>query len=228
MTRPGKSDHHKLQTVLVKKIAGLQDYQEIWQAMRDFTDQRTTETPDEIWLLQHHPVFTLGQAGKIEHLLTSTELPVVKTDRGGQITYHGPGQLIAYLLIDLKRRHLGVRDLVTLMEKSLVELLQELGVTSYAKKTAPGVYVQCTMNNHSIEHKIASLGLRVRKGCSYHGLALNVDMNLAPYRQINPCGYAGLAITQLSALLPAGKNWQAVENKLVNRLKENLAALTPA
>jgi len=228
MKDSGKSDHKKLQPIRIKKFAGLQDYQKTWQAMRDFTDRRTTETPDEIWLLQHHPVFTLGQAGKIEHLLTSTAIPVVKTDRGGQITYHGPGQLIAYLLIDLKRRHLGVRDLVTLMEKSLVELLQESGIDAYAKKSAPGVYVQCMINNHPIEHKIASLGLRVRKGCSYHGLALNVDMNLAPYQQINPCGYVGLAVTQLSTLLPAEKNWQAVENKLVNRLKENLTGLTPA
>jgi len=208
--------------VVVKKFEGLQDYKKIWQAMRDFTDQRTDETRDEIWLLQHHPVFTQGQAGKAEHLLSTSSIPVVKSDRGGQITYHGPGQLIAYLLIDIKRRHLGVRDLVTLMEQSIIELLNELNITAYAKKSAPGVYVQCNINNRMIEHKIASLGLRVRKGCSYHGLALNIDMDLEPYQQINPCGYAGLAVTQIANLLPAKPDWLSIENKLSAQLKRHL------
>jgi len=209
-------------SIVIKRFDGLQDYKNTWQAMREFTDSRTAVTPDEIWLLQHHPVLTQGQAGKAEHLLNSSSIPVIKTDRGGQITYHGPGQLIAYLLIDIKRRHLGVRDLVTLMEQSIIELLNELNIAAYAKKSAPGVYVQRNINDQMIEHKIASLGLRVRKGCSYHGLALNIDMDLKPYHQINPCGYAGLAVTQVAELSSTKPDWVSMENKLAALLKMHL------
>lgn len=172
---------------------GLSDYCSTWQAMRDFTDTRTPDTTDEIWLVEHPPVYTQGQAGKPEHLLVPNDIPLVQTDRGGQITYHGPGQLVAYPLLNLKRRKLGVRDLVTLLEQSVIELLAEYGLESAARPDAPGVYVA--------QRKVASLGLRVRKGCSYHGVSINVDMDLSPFANINPCGYAGLAMTQLRDLL---------------------------
>ncbi|WP_343034867.1 lipoyl(octanoyl) transferase LipB [Aromatoleum diolicum] len=163
---------------------GLVDYEPTWAAMRAFTDARTADTPDELWLLQHPPVFTLGQAGKPEHLLRETGIPLVKIDRGGQITYHGPGQIVVYLLIDLHRRHLKVRELVTLMEQALIDCLADYGLAAERKDGAPGVYIDGA--------KIAALGLRVRNGCSYHGLALNVDADLAPFSAINPCGYEGL------------------------------------
>lgn len=162
--------------------------------MQTFTNERDEATPDEIWLLQHHPVFTQGQAGKPEHLLNPGNIPVVQTDRGGQITYHGPGQLVIYLLLDLRRRKLGVRDVVTLMENAVIDLLTSLDVKAHAKDDAPGVYVD--------GRKIASLGLRVRRGCSFHGLALNVDMDLNPFLQINPCGYAGMQMTQVKDFSP--------------------------
>ncbi|MFK3796784.1 MULTISPECIES: lipoyl(octanoyl) transferase LipB [unclassified Pseudomonas] len=168
---------------------GLIDYEPTWQAMQRFTDGRGRDTPDEVWLVQHPPVFTQGQSGKPEHLLLPGDIPVVQVDRGGQVTYHGPGQLVAYLLLDVRRLGFGVRELVTRIEHSLIELLASYGVTAAAKPEAPGVYVD--------EAKIASLGLRIRNGCSFHGLALNVDMDLAPFKRINPCGYAGLAMTQL-------------------------------
>jgi len=168
---------------------GLVAYEPVWHAMQRFTDQRTPATGDEVWLVQHPAVFTQGQAGKAEHLLVPGDIPVVQVDRGGQVTYHGPGQLVAYLLLDVRRLGYGVRDLVTRIEQTLVALLDEYGVPAAAKADAPGVYVQGA--------KIASLGLRIRNGCSFHGLALNVDMDLAPFRRINPCGYAGLAMTQL-------------------------------
>ncbi|WP_416427061.1 lipoyl(octanoyl) transferase LipB [Pseudomonas sp. App30] len=168
---------------------GLVAYEPVWHAMQRFTDQRTPATGDEVWLVQHPAVFTQGQAGKAEHLLVPGDIPVVQVDRGGQVTYHGPGQLVAYLLLDVRRLGYGVRELVTRIEQTLVALLDEYGVPAAAKADAPGVYVQ--------GEKIASLGLRIRNGCSFHGLALNVDMDLAPFRRINPCGYAGLAMTQL-------------------------------
>ncbi|RRW47862.1 lipoyl(octanoyl) transferase LipB [Pseudomonas luteola] len=168
---------------------GLVSYEPTWQAMRRFTDERNPSALDEVWLLQHPAVFTQGQAGKAEHLLNAGEIPVIQVDRGGQVTYHGPGQLIAYLLLDVRRLGLGVRELVSRIEQSLVGVLASYGVESYAKLDAPGVYVKGA--------KIASLGLRIRNGRSFHGLALNVDMDLAPFRRINPCGYAGLAMTQL-------------------------------
>ena len=177
-------------TQLRVRYLGLQPYEPSLQAMQDFTDSRDAETVDEIWLLQHEPVFTQGQAGKDEHLLQQTHIPIIKTDRGGQVTYHGPGQLIAYMLIDLKRLGIGVRQLVTLMEEAIIDTLAQWQVTAYSKPDAPGVYID--------KAKIASLGLRVRKGCSFHGLALNVDMDLEPFLTINPCGYAGLDMAQLA------------------------------
>jgi lipoyl(octanoyl) transferase len=168
------------------------DYETIWHAMQDFTDNRDDEVVDELWVVEHDPVFTQGQAGKEEHLLNTGDIPVVKVDRGGQVTYHGPGQLVVYLLLNLRRRKLGVRDLVTQIEVAIVDLLKQYSIDAYAKKDAPGVYVD--------EMKIASLGLRVRKGCSFHGLALNIDMDLAPFLRINPCGYAGLEMLQTSKI----------------------------
>lgn len=160
--------------------------------MQDFTNQRDDATPDEIWLLEHEPVYTQGQAGKAEHLLHSTEIPVVQSDRGGQITYHGPGQLIAYLLLDLRRKGISVRELVSGLEQAVIALLARYGIQASARPDAPGVYVS--------GRKIASLGLRVRRGCSFHGVALNVNLDLTPFTHINPCGYAGLQMTQCSEL----------------------------
>ena len=178
-------------SVLVRSL-GLVEYQPTWDAMRAFTAARTGETRDEIWLVQHPPVYTQGLAGKPEHLLHSTNIPVVKIDRGGQITYHGPGQIVAYLLLDLRRWKINVRELVRLMEQAVIDLLAESGVTAQGSEDAPGVYVG--------DAKIAALGLKIKNGCCYHGLALNVDMDLAPYANINPCGHAGLRVTQAREL----------------------------
>lgn len=191
------------------RVLGLQPYEPVLEAMRRFTEQREASTVDEVWLVEHPPVFTQGQAGKAEHLLVPGEIPVVQSDRGGQVTYHGPGQLVAYLLLDVRRLGFGVRDLVSRIERSLIELLAGYDVQAAAKPDAPGVYVKGA--------KIASLGLRIRNGRSFHGLALNVDMDLAPFRRINPCGYAGLAMTQLRDL--AGP----IEfNEVCTRLREQL------
>lgn len=169
---------------------GRVDYLNTWQAMQSFTEQRTPETPDELWIVEHPPVYTQGLNGKAEHLLNpNPKIPIVQTDRGGQITYHGPGQLVIYVLIDLKRRKLGVRALVSLIENSLIELLANLNIESTARADAPGVYVK--------GKKIASLGLKIRKQKSYHGLALNIDMDLTPFQAINPCGLQGMQMTQL-------------------------------
>lgn len=170
------------------KFLGLVEYQATWDAMKNFTAQRTAATRDEIWLLQHPPTFTQGQAGKPEHLLNAHGIPVVKIDRGGQITYHGPGQIVAYLLLDLRRWKLNVRELVRLMEQAVIDLLAEYGVSAQGREDAPGVYVG--------NAKIAALGLKIRNGCCYHGLSLNVDMDLSPFSNINPCGYQGLRVTQ--------------------------------
>lgn len=178
-------------TVTIKHL-GVVDYQATWHAMQAFTAQRGAATNDEIWLLQHPPVYTQGLAGKPEHLLTKPAIPVVKTDRGGQITYHGPGQIVVYVLFDLKRKGIGVKDLVKRIEQSLIDVLQSYGIAAQRKLGAPGVYVKGA--------KIAALGLRVKNGCSYHGLALNVAMDLTPYGAINPCGYAGMEVTDLAAL----------------------------
>jgi len=182
--------------------------------MQDFTARRTAETPDEIWLLEHPPVYTLGLNGKPEHLPRDTDIPVIKIDRGGQITYHGPGQVVAYLLIDLKRRGYGVRELVSRMERAVIEVLADYGVMAEARKDAPGVYVD--------GKKIAALGLRIKHGCSYHGLALNVDMDLAPFAAINPCGYPGLEVTQTRDLNIAD-GLEALGAKLLQALQRNLA-----
>nr|WP_236786736.1 lipoyl(octanoyl) transferase LipB [Allochromatium tepidum] len=173
---------------------GLQDYAATWAAMRAFTDAREADTPDELWLLEHPPVFTLGQAGRPEHLLAPGDIPVIRTDRGGQVTYHGPGQLVAYPLLDLRRSGIGIKRLVERLEQSVIDLLAGYGIVAERRANAPGVYVA--------DAKIASLGLRVRNGCSYHGLALNVDLDLEPFGRINPCGYAGLAVTRLVDHVP--------------------------
>jgi len=170
------------------RYLGLQPYLATWRKMSDFTQQRDEKTADEIWLVEHPAVFTQGSAGKAEHLLQQTNIPIVKSDRGGQITYHAPGQLIAYLLINLRRKNINVRKLVSIIEDSIISLLADYNVSAFAKADAPGVYIN--------SKKIASLGLKIRRGCSFHGLALNVDMDLSPFLQINPCGYAGLEMTQ--------------------------------
>lgn len=167
---------------------GRVDYEPTWRAMQEFTAARTPDTPDELWIVEHPPVFTLGQAGKPEHLLTDIGVPLVKIDRGGQITYHGPGQAVVYLLIDLSRRRIKVRELVSAIEQAVIDLLAEYDVEAERRSGAPGVYVR--------DAKIAALGLRIRNGCSYHGVSLNVDMDLSPFAAINPCGYAGLQVTQ--------------------------------
>lgn len=178
-------------TLIIRQLASM-EYTKVWHAMQNFTDNRNDETADELWLVEHPAVFTQGQAGKEEHLLTPGDIPVVKVDRGGQVTYHGPGQQVIYFMINLRRRKMGVRELVTLIENGIVASLAEFGIEAYAKKDAPGVYVD--------ERKVASLGLRVRKGCSFHGLALNVDMDLSPFLRINPCGYAGLEMVQTAQI----------------------------
>lgn len=184
------------------RVLGRVDYEPTWQAMLAFTNQRDDQTPDELWVCEHPPVFTLGQAGKPEHLLADIGVPLVKIDRGGQITYHGPGQVVVYLLLDLTRRSLRVRELVTRIEQAVIDTLGGLGVVAARKDGAPGVYVSGAAGPGAGLHeaKIAALGLRIRKGCSYHGVSLNVDMDLSPFAAINPCGYAGLAVTQASDL----------------------------
>ncbi|MFP2421567.1 lipoyl(octanoyl) transferase LipB [Pseudescherichia vulneris] len=182
-----------LNTLLVRQL-GVQPYEPVSQAMHDFTDHRDETTPDEIWLVEHQPVFTQGQAGKAEHVLVPGDIPVIQSDRGGQVTYHGPGQQVMYVLLDLKRRKLGVRELVTLLEQTVVNTLAEYGIEAHPRADAPGVYVG--------ERKICSLGLRIRKGCSFHGLALNVAMDLSPFLRINPCGYAGMEMTQMQHWVP--------------------------
>lgn len=174
---------------IIFRHLGLQDYQPIWQAMRDFTRSRTPDTPDEIWMLQHPPIFTQGQAGKPEHILNISHIPICQSDRGGQVTYHGPGQLIAYILLDLKHVHLGIRSLITALEDSIIALLKNYDLNATTQQKAPGVYIQ--------DQKICSIGLRVRNSCTYHGIALNVDMDLSPFNQINPCGYHDLKMTQM-------------------------------
>ncbi len=184
-TQPGR-------LYLTIKQLGLQPYQTTWQAMREYTDLRDASSNDQLWLLEHPPVFTLGQAGKPEHLIDPGDIPIIESDRGGQVTYHGPGQLIAYLLLDLRRTKLGVRALVTHLEQAVISLLADYAISAESRPDAPGVYVA--------ERKIAALGLRVRRGCSFHGLSLNVKMDLEPFSRINPCGYPGLAVTQLADL----------------------------
>ncbi len=201
----------RLNRLKVRRL-GLVDYEPTWREMQAFTDNRDDSTQDEVWLLQHPPVFTQGQSGKAEHVLAPGDIPVVQVDRGGQVTYHGPGQIVAYPLIDLHRRKLGVRKLVNLIEQSIIDVLNQHGVDGQRLEGAPGIYVEGA--------KIASLGLRVRKGRSFHGLAFNIDMDLEPFGRINPCGFQGLQVTQLSAFEPV--ELEQVENELAQQLAQQL------
>lgn len=198
---------------LIVRDLGLLPYEPTWLRMQAFTNERDADAVDEIWSLQHEPVFTQGQAGKQEHLLNPGDIPVVQVDRGGQVTYHGPGQAIVYLMLNLKRKKVGVRELVTIMEDAVVDTLNDFQVKAYAKPDAPGVYVD--------DRKIASLGLRVRRGCSFHGLALNLAMDLEPFLRINPCGYVGMEMTQLGMLVEGLDQAQASQcllNHLISKL----------
>ncbi len=197
---------------------GLQPYEQVWAAMTEFTNIRTQDTQDQLWLVEHPAVFTQGQAGKAEHLLVPGDIPVVQSDRGGQVTYHGPGQLVAYPLLDLRRLKMGVRDLVTSIEQTIVATLAHYEIEAFPKSDAPGVYV----NSEGRVDKIASLGLRVRRGCSFHGLALNVDMDLSPFLRINPCGYQGLAMTQMQDLMSFSPDLADVKEQLVAQFAQKL------
>jgi len=199
--------------LITRRFPGLSPYEPIWRAMQAFTDARDAETADELWIVEHPPVFTLGQAGKWEHVLMPGDIPVVPVDRGGQVTYHGPGQIVAYPLIDLRRLKLGIRELVCRIEQAIIDTLATWNVEAVRKEGAPGVYVGGA--------KIAALGLRVRRGCTFHGLAFNVNMDLSPFHRINPCGYEGLAVTQLMDL--GGPSQLAdVEAELVAQLARQL------
>ena len=198
----------------VLKDLGCVDYVPTWQAMQRFNEERDADTPDEIWFLEHPPVFTLGLAGKMEHILAPGNIPVIHIDRGGQVTYHGPGQLVVYPLLDLRRLGLGVRALVETIENSVIDTLREFGIDALSKREAPGVYTRDG-------RKLASLGLRVRRGCSYHGLAFNVAMDLEPFGRINPCGYAGLQMSQVSEL-GGPRDVNAVSARLKPHLLEYL------
>lgn len=187
------------------------DYLATWQAMQDFTAQRDANTPDELWLVEHSPVYTQGLAGKPEHILDPGDIPIVQTDRGGQVTYHGPGQLVAYTLFDLQRLNMGPRKLVTCIETVIIRLLADYRITATARCEAPGVYVESA--------KIGSIGLRIKRNCSYHGLALNLDMDLAPFSRINPCGYQGMQMTQMRDFLPQ-INPREIQQKLVQHFEE--------
>nr|VFJ49377.1 MAG: lipoyl(octanoyl) transferase [Candidatus Kentron sp. FW]VFJ63271.1 MAG: lipoyl(octanoyl) transferase [Candidatus Kentron sp. FW] len=206
-------DDHTNNTPILRHL-GLTDYESAWRAMRSFTQKRDSDTADELWLLEHPPVFTLGQAGRPEHLRDPRGIPVIRTDRGGQVTYHGPGQLVVYVLLDLNRRRMGVRRLVEGLERSVIALVSQAGVEAMGKKDAPGVYVR--------GRKLAALGLRVRGGRCYHGLSLNVDMDLGPFARMDPCGYPGLGVTQLRDL---GISWamEEVASRLVGHLVAELA-----
>jgi lipoyl(octanoyl) transferase len=197
----------------LRRLPGLQPYEPVWRAMQAYTEQRDEASADEIWLLQHEPVFTMGRNAKAEHLLDTGDIPVVHIDRGGQVTYHGPGQLVAYLLIDIRRRKMGVRDIVSAMEDAVIGVLADYGLTAAARPDAPGVYIDGA--------KIAALGLRVRQGRCYHGLSFNLDMDLSPFGRINPCGYAGMPVTQLKDLVEE-LNWQEVEQRLLQHLQRQL------
>jgi lipoyl(octanoyl) transferase len=203
-----------LDTPLIVRYLGLQEYSQCFAAMKAFNERRNSTTADEIWLLEHLPVFTQGQAGKAEYIINPGDIPVVKSDRGGHVTYHGPGQITAYILIDLKRLKLGVRDLVSLIERALVNTLQDWQITASPRREAPGVYI-------ASGEKIASLGLRIRKGCSYHGLNFNIDMDMTPWEKINPCGL-GVTMTQLCDLIDQPIDIQQVRDKLVNYLSAEL------
>lgn len=194
------------------RTLGRQPYEPVWRAMQRFTDGRDDTTVDELWLVEHDPVFTLGQAGKPEHVLAPGDIPVIHVDRGGQVTYHGPGQIVAYPLLDLRRLKLGVRQYVDRIEQALIDTLADWAIVAGRRDGAPGVYVD--------GRKIAALGIRVRRGCSFHGLAFNVDMDLEPFGRINPCGYAGLQVTSMVELLggPADSSLDAVQSRLLQHL----------
>lgn len=198
---------------LIVRDLGLQEYSPIWQAMQDFTANRDETTPDELWCLEHPPVFTMGLNGKDEHLLNIKNIPVINIDRGGQVTYHGPGQLVIYTLIDLARLNIGVKDLVDSIEKSIIALLKQYNINAAGQEGAPGVYVS--------GKKIAALGLRIKRNKSYHGLSLNIDMDLSPFQQINPCGYEGMAVTQLKDLRP-GIDSSKIKLDLITLLSKQL------
>jgi len=202
-----------LQNKLIVKKLGRQDYEPVWKAMHKFTNERTEEDVDQVWLVEHNPVFTQGQAGKAEHVLNAGDIPVIQSDRGGQVTYHGPGQLVAYFLINIRRKKFGVRDLVTHIENLVINTLKAYNIDSAARPDAPGVYVD--------GKKICSLGLRIRRGCSFHGLALNVDMDLSPFLRINPCGYQGMEMAQVSQL-GGPSELENVEQQLIQELVELL------
>lgn len=203
-----------MQPPLIVRRLGQVDYLPTLEAMRTLTAERDATSADEIWLLEHPAVFTQGQAGKAEHVLAAGDIPVVQVERGGQVTYHGPGQLVAYLMLDIRRLEMGVRDLVSAMEQALVNVLASYGVEAAPRPDAPGVYVGAA--------KIASLGLRIRRGCSFHGLALNVDMDMQPFQRINPCGYAGLAMTQLRDQVADGVSMDEVAGRLEQALRQAL------
>jgi len=199
---------------VVVRDLGIVDYQPAWDAMQQFTDVRGDDSTDELWCLQHPPVFTQGQAGCAEHILDAGAIPVIQANRGGQVTYHGPGQLVVYLLVDLRRKNLGVRALVDVIEQSLIALLADYGVIAQSDLKAPGVYVE--------GRKIAALGLRVRRGCTFHGLALNIDTDLAPFARINPCGYAGMTVTRLRDEMALSPTLPQVAADLVDHLCRRL------
>jgi len=197
---------------LIVRRLGLMEYEPVWRAMQSFTDRRDENTPDELWLVEHPPVFTQGQAGRAEHVLAPGDIPVIQVDRGGQVTYHGPGQIVAYPLIDIKRLQMGVRALVTGIEQTIIDVLKSYTVDAQTMKGAPGVYINGV--------KIASLGLRIRRGRSFHGLAFNINMDLEPFQRINPCGFQGLQVTNLSAFTEVSMT--AVEDRLITGLSKVL------
>ena len=205
------------------RTLGRTEYEPVWRAMRAFTDSRTPETADEVWVTEHPPVYTLGIAGRREHLLRDTVIPVIGSDRGGQITYHGPGQVVVYLLLDLRRRGLGVRRMVRGIESAVIELLASFGIAAVTREGAPGVYAGAA-GEHG---KIAALGLRIRNGCSYHGIALNVAMDLSPFLDIDPCGYPGLSVTQMSSL-GVDADLAIVGRRLAAELVRSLGLHVPA
>ena len=202
-----------MSSLLVRRFPSLQPYEPIWRAMQSFTDARDANTPDELWIVEHEPVFTLGQAGKWEHVLMPGDIPVVPVDRGGQVTYHGPGQIVVYPLIDIRRAKIGVRDFVCKIEQSIIDTLEHWNIVAVRKPGAPGVYVAGA--------KVAALGLRVRRGCTFHGLAFNVNMDLEPFHRINPCGFQGLQVTQMMDL-GGPSSLRDVEAVLVENLAKQL------
>lgn len=204
------TDSEQLPHLVVRRL-GVMPYQKSFDAMREFTAHRHKSTPDEIWLLQHPPTFTQGRNGKAENLLDSGDIPLIQVDRGGQVTYHGPGQLIVYLMLDLRRHKMGVRQLVTLMEQTVINLLADYGINASSRPNAPGVYVE--------DAKISALGLRVKRGCSYHGLSLNINMDLEPFSRINPCGYPGMAVTDLHTM-GLRDTPQQIAEQLIERLQQ--------